>query len=182
MLAMGKSANNTSADAGGKRQNDLPAGAKLDYRDEVDRMHSKAQKAIDEHMKKMEHLLEQNTELVAEIRDLLVAQRKSVASMGARIGDPNPVVKNLQGKFGGLNDFALLGREHEKKICANLGFTPEGGDWDVALLNLANAIKNDSGPFGGLTMPLSSGKPKEKSEQQNSAPKKAKKAVKRVRI
>ncbi|MDR1401788.1 MAG: hypothetical protein LBI81_02425 [Puniceicoccales bacterium] len=181
-LAMVKSeSNNLKSGAGGKLR-DFPPGAKLDPKGDINKLHKQVQKSLDEHMEKMEHLLAQNTELVGKIHNLLAEQRKVVEPMGVHLGEPNPVIRCFSGKLSGLEEFVSLAREHEKKICDNIGIALKE-NLDAALLRLANASKNGTGPLNGPMFVYSEkGKAKEKLPREGDAPKKIRRAVKKLKI
>ncbi|MDR2603104.1 MAG: hypothetical protein LBC11_00895, partial [Puniceicoccales bacterium] len=128
-----------------KFMNSLPIGAKLDYKEDVDRLHASVMAKVAVSQKKAEEALAQGTKLAKQIRDVLAKQEKILAALESKPGEGNPVVERLKDKLSGIDDLAKLARQHEMRICDSLGLTPEGG-WEQALARLEKSAK------GGRTM------------------------------
>jgi hypothetical protein len=120
--------------------NSLPLGAKLDYREDVDKLHADVMGKIAVSQEKAEEALARNTKLANEIRDVLAKQEKILAVLDCKPGGGNPVVERLKDKFSGIDDIAKLAREHEMRICDSLRLTPEDG-WELAFARLEKPAK-----------------------------------------
>ncbi|MDR1457670.1 MAG: hypothetical protein LBI47_02360, partial [Puniceicoccales bacterium] len=86
-----------------KFMNSLPPGAKLDYKEDVDRLHADVMEKVAVSQEKAEEALAQNTKLAKQIRDVLDKQQKIFAALGCKPGEGNPVVKCLKDKLSGID-------------------------------------------------------------------------------
>ncbi|MDR2776564.1 MAG: hypothetical protein LBB17_00755 [Puniceicoccales bacterium] len=120
--------------------NSLPLGAKLDYKESVDKLHADVMGKVTASQEKVEEALAQNTKLAKQIRDVLAKQEKVLAILDYKPSEGNPVVKRFKDKLSGIDDLAKLTREHEMRICDTLGLTPKGG-WEQALARLEKPAK-----------------------------------------
>jgi hypothetical protein len=180
-----------------KSENVLPPGAKLDYREDVDRLHANVMEQVTISVKKTEEILAQNAKLAKQIRDVLDKQQKIFSMLECKPSDGNPVVGRLKDKLSGIDDLAKLSREHEMRICDSLGLTPEGG-WERALARLGNSTKGkrtigelsdillqkdtSKGPSNEYQGYDSSAEKTSSHGQNVEAVEKAKRAVKRMKI
>ncbi|MDR2432315.1 MAG: hypothetical protein LBD34_01000 [Puniceicoccales bacterium] len=123
-----------------KPKNSLPLGAKLDYKEDVDRLHASIMEKVAVSQKKVEEALAQGTKLAKQIRNVLAEQGKILAALDSKPGEGNPVVKRLKDKLSGIDDLTKLARQHEMRICDSLGLTPKGG-WEQALAHLEKSTK-----------------------------------------
>jgi hypothetical protein len=120
--------------------NSLPLGAKLDYREDVDKLHANVMEKVTASQEKAEKALTQSTKLAKQIRDVLTKQQKVLTALGNKLGEGNPVVAGLKDKMTGIDDLAKLSREHEMKLCDSLGLTPKDG-WAMTLARLTKPAK-----------------------------------------
>jgi hypothetical protein len=145
--------------------------AKLDYKEDVDRLHASVIEQLAISQKKAEEALAQNTKLAKQIHDVLDKQQKIFAALGCKPGEGNPVVKYLKDKISGIDDLAKLARKHEMEICNTLGLAPESG-WEQALACLEKPAK-DGKTRGELSnILLREKKPERLSDTDHSKPKK----------
>jgi hypothetical protein len=137
-----------------KKRSDLPPGAKLDYREDVDRMAVEMREKLKKSAELTNKALEDGASLAKNIHLALDEQRKIFASIGINLGEKNPIVKNLGNKPGldMMGELAFLAVEHEKKICDDLELTPKCG-WDQAIAASENAAEKSSkgGTIGELS-------------------------------
>ncbi|MDR2737780.1 MAG: hypothetical protein LBB18_02445 [Puniceicoccales bacterium] len=125
---------------------DLPPGAKLDYREDIDRMRAELQGKINRSAELNASVLATNGTLCKEIKSVLNEQRKIFGSIGINVGEPNPIVKALGDKHGMemLGEFASLARAYEQNVADNLGLTPSCG-WELAALRAASSAGRKKG-------------------------------------
>jgi hypothetical protein len=120
--------------------NSLPLGAKLDYREDVDKLHANVMEKVTASQEMAEKALARSTKLVKQIQDVLVKQQKILTASGHKLGEGNPIVTGLKDKLTGIDDLAKLSREHEMKLCNSLGLTPKDG-WAMTLARLTRPAK-----------------------------------------
>jgi hypothetical protein len=130
-------------------------------------MYAKAKKAADGCIAASKALVARNEDLMDAMDDLLAKQRKAFNSIGISLGEPNPIVKNLRDKLSGVDEFAELAREHEKRICDGLGLTPAKG-WDLALA-AAEMASGGRNTMGELSSIISSGAPRTGGRRSKAA-------------
>ncbi|MDR2628702.1 MAG: hypothetical protein LBC30_01780 [Puniceicoccales bacterium] len=147
-----------------KFTNRLPIGAKLDYKEDVDKLHANVMERVTASQKKAEEALAQNAKLAKQIRDVLAKQKKVLDILEFKPGEGNPVVKRFKDKLSGIDDIAKLAREHEMGICDVLGLTPKDG-WERAFARFEKSAKK-GGTMGELSDILLR---KDKSEQSSDA-------------
>ncbi|MDR1528110.1 MAG: hypothetical protein LBS22_00785 [Puniceicoccales bacterium] len=153
-----------------KVKDSLPLGAKLDYREDVDRLHEDIMEKVAVSQKKAEEALAQNTKLAKQIRDILDKQQKVFAELGYKPGEGNPVVAGLKDKLSGIDALAKLSREHEMRICDSLGLTPKDG-WEQAFASFEKPTKTGR-TMGELSKILLREEKSEKSSARDHGTKK----------
>jgi hypothetical protein len=134
------------------RFRDLPAGAKFDYREDVNKVRAEIGEKIRKSEEGIMQALAKNKALKDEMGQILREQDKVFKELGITIGEANPVVK-LLGKKPGLEmlgKFAEMAREQQKHRFEELGLELNGA-WDEAIALAENAAKKKGGTLGELS-------------------------------
>jgi hypothetical protein len=123
----------------------LPVTAKLDYREDVDKLNAEVNAKIAQYRKRADGVLKQNAILANQARQLLQAQKKVFEPLGVKIGEPNPFVKIFGKHLGSIDEFAQLAREGEINSAMTSGFSAPEGGWELALLRANSDISRHKG-------------------------------------
>lgn len=135
-----------------RKEQDLPEGALLDYREIVDNAHEAVSRRVQERLLASEHDIEKNDDLAKRMQETLRIQRDIFDSIGISLGEKNPIVKHLNGQLGGIDDFADKARQSEIARCEMLGLQPEVG-WELAMLGqLQNNPKKNKGDLSEILL------------------------------
>lgn len=176
-----------------RKEPDLPEGALLDYKKEIDNIRKEVMCRVQDRITANEHCIEKNDDLAKRMQETLQIQRDIFNSIGISLGEQNPIVKHLSGQLQGIDDFADKARRTEIARCEMLGLKPEIG-WELARLEqlqsnpkrnkgyLSEILLNRAiGPVGASSRSdINNNKDDDKVQMQATS--KKRRAMKRLRI
>jgi hypothetical protein len=132
--------------------NCLPIGAKLDYREDADRLSAKVNAENEKYFRESEEIMRKNELLIADMRRLMEKQRKLFEEVGVEPSAPNPFLKLFEGSVDGVDELAKFARESEMAYVDSLNLTPKDG-WEAAMQRATNGNigRKKTGSIGELS-------------------------------
>ncbi|MDR1595666.1 MAG: hypothetical protein LBR91_01935 [Puniceicoccales bacterium] len=141
---LNRSSEETNAVSDGNSTNSVVGMTRL-------RTPAEVNKDIDSHLKEMDSLVKKNDAMADEMRRMMATQQNVFGEAGIELGDPDCVIKQAGKRLKGLDEFAKLAIEHEKRVYNSIGLKEPDGGWDLALACAERRpVKNTMGDISKL--------------------------------